>query len=522
LHGVEASKALEQLQAAPLPRHALMQRAGLSVARLAMAIAPHADRVWVACGPGNNGGDGLEAALHLKRFGKSVSVTWFGAEDRCPPDTQEAWRRARIAGVDIGSPDDLESMQSHAASATLCVDALLGIGSDLRSRPLGSALGQCMALLNQARDRHVPVLAVDIPTGLESDTGHVPALAVSASHTLSLLTLKPGLFTGMGRDQAGEIWFDDLTREGDAEINPSSTLAAKATAIAPCGLLTAPPAHTARLHATHKGSYGQVNLIGGANGMVGAALLAARAAQRIGAGKVFVGLLDDQGVPCDPSHPELMFRRPADLDLRQGCTVVGCGGGSTPQHAQWLARAASAAPQLVVDADGLNLLAADAQLQALVRARCSRQFDGLPWMTVLTPHPLEAARLLGINTAQVQQDRMSAACALADRYRAVLVLKGSGSIVAAPQTSSEPPHPNGSRAPVFINSTGDARLATAGSGDVLAGMLGGSLCVASANAVPLQLRVAQVVWLHGNLPQQAAQRQLGNTASGFLEAIQAI
>jgi hydroxyethylthiazole kinase-like uncharacterized protein yjeF len=263
------------------------------------------------------------------------------------------------------------------------------------------------------------------------------------------LTLKPGLFTAGGRDHAGTVWLDDLG------VDPAP---AAATAWLSGAGADARPAQ--RRHAQHKGSFGNVAVVGGAAGMSGAALLAARAAQAAGAGRVFVDLLDASAAApsVDLLRPELMLRRGwsnSAPDVLAASTVVcGCGGGDAVRRT--LPRLLSLSGRLVLDADALNALADDPALVALLRQRAERGRA-----TVLTPHPLEAARLLGCSTVDVQVDRLHAAQALADRFHAVTVLKGSGSVIGA---AGQTPR---------INSTGNAALATAGTGDVLAGWLGG-------------------------------------------------
>jgi hydroxyethylthiazole kinase-like uncharacterized protein yjeF len=221
-------------------------------------------------------------------------------------------------------------------------------------------------------------------------------------------------------------------------------------------LLGGPPQPHARLHASHKGSYGDVAVIGGAAGMAGAALLGASAALHGGAGRVFAALLDGAPMTFDPARPEVMLRRWDTLDLDRMHVACGCGGGDAVRAV--LPKVLSTAGSLVLDADALNALAADVQLQSLLQARGRR---GRP--TVLTPHPLEAARLLGSDTARVQSSRLRAAQEMAQRFGCVALLKGSGSVIAAAGRAST------------INPTGNARLATGGTGDVLAGMLAARL-----------------------------------------------
>jgi hydroxyethylthiazole kinase-like uncharacterized protein yjeF len=434
LYNVVATRKIEHLTQRTLPPHTLMQRAGLSVAQLALALAPHARCLWIACGPGNNGGDGLEAALHLQRWGKLPVVTWLGTPATAPTDAAASFQRAVEAGVTFADtpPPEYE----------LCIDALLGIGAQ---RVPEGRMAEWIKRMNASSS---PVLAVDVPTGLNADTGVAAPCSVNASHTLSLLTLKPGLFTAQGRDAAGLVWLDDLHA-----AHPASGQ----DACAPTAWLAGEPIAVARRHASHKGSYGDVAIIGGALGMTGAALLAACAAVHAGAGRVFVGLLDDGNhLSVDTQQPELMFRLVSTLDFSAMTVVCGCGGGDaihTP-----LFKVLSTTVSAVIDADAINSIAKDHQLQALLSARGS-----YAKATVLTPHPLEAARLLDTTGSEVQNNRLAAAQQLAQRFDCTVVLKGSGTVIAAPDQTP------------IINPTGNARLATAGTGDVLAGMIGARL-----------------------------------------------
>lgn len=426
LHGSAMTRLHEVAAASIAGPHQLMQRAGLAVARLALALAPHARQVWIACGPGNNGGDGLEAAVHLQRWGKQPIVRWIGDIRHMPPDAAASLKRARDAHVPF--TEQVPELAPH----DLAIDALLGLGS---TRPAQDAMADCIAALN---DTAAPVLAVDLPTGLSADTGLAAGPAVRAQHTLSLLTLKPGLFTGQGRDLSGAIWFDAL---------------AAGTAPPPSAWLAAPPPPRLRPHASHKGSFGDVAVVGGAPGMEGAALLAASAALHAGAGRVYIAPMATPSPASLADAPELMWRAPADLALDRLAVACGCGGGT--QVAAVLRRMLDEAAQLVLDADALNAIAADPVLQDLLRRRQRP--------TVLTPHPLEAARLLGCQTRDIQADRLEAARQLSLKFGAVALLKGSGTVVAAPDQTPA------------INPTGNGKLATAGAGDVLAGLIAARL-----------------------------------------------
>lgn len=419
-----ASRALEQAIAKQLSPHALMQRAGLAVAQLAIAMAPHSRHIWIPCGPGNNGGDGFEAARHLRLWGKQPVVTCLDPLAQPPADAMAARKYAQEAGVVFAD--------SPPQNYDLCIDALFGIG---QTRPFGEL---CKSWIQHLNSGSAPVLAVDVPSGLSADTGLASDVYVRANYTLSLLTLKPGLFTADGREACGDVWFNSLDAEQPAD---------------PCAYLIESHWAPVRAHNTHKGSYGDVVVVGGSSGMTGAALLAAHAALYGGAGRVYVGLLDGTDLPVDICQPELMFRAIHELDFANRTIVAGCGGGDAiPPHLPTILQQAS---QLVLDADALNAVAGDPSLRALLANRTAP--------TVLTPHPLEAARLLGLQTSAVQADRLAAAQAVADRYACTIVLKGSGTIVASPH---EVPR---------INGSGNARLASAGTGDVLAGLIGARL-----------------------------------------------
>ncbi len=499
LYDVAATRHIEYRAASGLPPHTLMQRAGLSVARLALALRPHARCIWVACGPGNNGGDGFEAAMHLHRLGKQVVVTWTGpGKNGLPPDAQASYERAVAAGVPVA----LEPPPAF----DFCIDALLGIGATAGSGKGRAGNDLIEKWLGRMQASLAAQLAVDVPTGLDADTGHSVAENLenrgdainyiahsprkycrSGLFTLCFLTLKPGLFTADGRDRAGEVWFDDLGVASSAEAAQGQ----------PCAWLlgadrTTPLQRSRALNACHKGSFGDVAVVGGestpGSHMAGAALLAARAALQAGAGRVFVALLGAAGggdssasMTVDPVQPELMFRSTESLDPQRQVIVCGCGGGEAVKTI--LAGVLSSATRLVLDADALNAVARDEHLQASLKARRARGYS-----TVMTPHPLEAARLLGLKTADIQGDRLRAASQLAERFQAVVVLKGSGTVITAPGRVS------------CINSSGNALLATAGTGDVLAGMVGAGL----ASGLSAFDAACSAVFAHGRLANEWA------------------
>lgn len=422
-----------------------MERAGLALARLVLAVTPHAHKIWVACGPGNNGGDGFEAAWHLKQWGKEPIVTCIASSGPAPADAAAARNKAMQAKVTFS-----EQVPEHYDA---CIDALFGIG------PLRSFDPHSAALVATINSGAAPVISVDLPSGLDADTGTSSAVCVKADFTLCLLTLKPGLFTAGGRDACGEIWFNALDVPEPAEA---------------CAQLNPLPPPSVRAHNTHKGTYGDVGVVGGAKGMTGAALLAATAALHGGAGRTYVTLLDPDHPHFDIHQPELMFRTLAQLPVDAMTIVAGCGGGASMQ--QHLPELIARAAHLVLDADALNAIAAQPEL--VQRVACRK-----PESTVLTPHPLEAARLLGCSSSQVQANRLGSAQSLADRFACTVVLKGSGTIIAAPRTLAR------------INTTGNARLATAGTGDVLAGLIGARLAAGGSSF----LASCEAVFRHGQV-----------------------
>lgn len=463
VYGREALRLLE----AQLQQHTttpLMQKAGLAAAQLAFALAPHAQRIWVAAGPGNNGGDGLEAALHLHQWGKAVTVTLWAEPHQLPADAHAAWLRARAAGVEI-TPDLPEAWLDSLSPLDLCIDALLGLGA---ARPLSSALQTAVQALNRSP---ALTLALDAPTGLNPESGQLLGTdsthVVCADHTLTFVAAKPGLFMGHGRDECGEIWLEDLGLATHGQDHP------------PQALLNASAPPRRHRHASHKGLQGDVAVIGGESmgpegfGMRGAALLAASAAVHAGAGRVILSLLSGQALESAPF--DLMQRDWRLLDLRQLNVVCGCGGGQSVRAA--LPEVLQQSAQLVLDADALNAVAQDDKLKDLLKQRGTTQ------PTVITPHPLEAARLLHIPTAQVQQDRLLAAQLLARLFDCTVVLKGSGSVIAAP---GETPR---------INTSGNGRLAVGGTGDVLAGLIGARMAQGASAFDAAQSAVAQ----HGQL-----------------------
>jgi hydroxyethylthiazole kinase-like uncharacterized protein yjeF len=311
-----------------------------------------------------------------------------------------------------------------------------------------------------------PVLALDVPSGLDADTGTVVGpngIAVVATHTITFLGDKPGLHTGDGCDHAGSVHVDRLQTDG----LHGETAQARLNGPALFSECLRP-----RRRNSHKGSFGDVAVLGGAHGMLGAAILAARAALYAGAGRVFAATVD-AGPGVDLVQPEIMFRDAAGFAFAGRTVVAGPGMGDSAGATRILAKVLAGSGPLLVDADALNLTAASPDLAARLAGH-----DG---PAVITPHPLEAARLLGVTAAIVQADRLENARELAQRLNAVVVLKGAGSVIARPDGE------------VAINTSGNPGLATGGSGDVLAGLCGTLL----AQGWPAWEAALGAVWMHG-------------------------
>ncbi len=414
----------------------LMQRAGHAAADLAMDICPdYGAAVLILAGPGNNGGDAFVVANLLRQRFFDTHLVFSGQTSALPRDAANAYRRF----IDAGGIT-LPAIPEHARWS-LIIDGLFGIGL---KREVTGAYGELIARANALAVRDgCPLLALDCPSGLDADTGKVRGATIRASHTISFIAGKPGLFTADGPDHCGEISIAAL------ELDAERIVPAEGRCI---GRELFSTHLNARPRNSHKGSHGNAGVLGGARSMVGAALLAARAALRLGSGRVYAGLLDEHAPTVDAQQPELMLRSPARL-LATELTVLACGPGMGVSHdaCVLLEKACQLDVPLLLDADALNLVAAEGELRVALATRSAP--------TLLTPHPAEAARLLDCGVAAVQDDRLAAALELAVRYNAFVALKGCGTLVAAPSGKW------------FVNTTGNPGLATAGSGDVLTGIV---------------------------------------------------
>lgn len=452
LYRVEQIRALEQ-QAQSSTTTSLMELAGAAAAEWVRTHFPANAPILCMAGQGNNGGDALVLARLLKQAGYPVTVVLLGEVAKLPADAAHA-HQAWIAAGGV-----CQAQLPTEGRWRLIVDGLFGIGL---ARPLEGLWRDAVLWINAQAS---PVLALDIPSGLHAETGAVLGAAVDAKWTITFIGNKPGLLTHDGPDHAGEVMLAPL-------VNMESHIGAAGYALSGHNVAQLLPA---RRKNSHKGTFGSVGVIGGAAGMVGAALLAGRAALKLGAGRVTLGLLDPDAPRVDMQQPELMLRAAEDLFYLDHITafVVGPGLGKSADAVHCLEMAISRPLPLVLDADALNLIAGKPELADKLARRDAP--------TALTPHPAEAARLLGMSTDEVQDDRINRAELLAHRFNCAVVLKGCGSVITRPQGE------------FCINTSGNPGLAGAGQGDVLAGIVAAMLAQGLDAFEALQM----AVYLHG-------------------------
>ncbi len=468
VYGVDQVRALDRraIEADGVPGYELMCRAGRAALRVVREFWPRASRLVVVCGSGNNAGDGYVLARLAARGGYAVRVLAVGDPGKLTGDASLAWRDCAAASVPI-APFTAQAGDGVMVdtAADVIVDALLGTGI---SRPLSEACARAVSWINAAG---CPVLALDVPSGLNADSGQVLGDVVRATVTITFVGLKAGLFLGAGPDVSGRLRFDGLG------VGPGAGPPLLRRLCTP--LIT--QALPARRRSAHKGDHGRLLLVGGGPGMPGAIRLAAEAALRSGAGRVTVATHPENRTAITAARPEIICHAvkatwpeaagPAEehdsggprtgaqqldaLIADADVVVLGPGLGTGAWSTAMFRHVVAAARPLVLDADGLNMLATHG----------AGGRSGL----VLTPHPGEAGRLLGVSSAQVQADRMSAVCELATRFTAVVVLKGACTLIAIPAAADG----SGSGAGVWVCDRGNPGMACAGMGDVLTGVIGG-------------------------------------------------
>ena len=458
------STALRAVEARAAERHGdgfeLMARAGQAAWREVLATWPQAQRIVVVCGPGNNGGDGYELCRYAHQSGRDARVLRIDAHRPRSALAQRASEAYREVGGRI------KAFSDGFGRAELIVDAVFGIGL---SRPPDAESAAVIEAINASG---LPVFALDVPSGADADTGSVPGVAVRATHTLQFIAPHAGLATGAAAGHAGSLALASLETEADLHGATPSATRLDATDLA--GWI--PP----RLRDAHKGDSGHVLCIGGDLGTGGAVMLAADAALRCGAGLVSVATQPAHVSASLTRRPEVMVQgiesRAAlpPMIERASVLAIGPGLGQGVWGSALYELALAASRPMVLDADALNLLARGART--------------LPPDTILTPHPGEAARLLGVSVAEVQGNRYAAARLLAEMFGCVVVLKGAGTVVAGP-----------GRVPCVV-AAGNPGMAVGGMGDLLTG----SIAALRAQGLPAFEAAACGALLHAVAGDDAA------------------
>ena len=464
LYTAQQTRALDRcaIEDHSLPGITLMSRAAQATFDSLIGTWPEPECVQVLCGTGNNGGDGFLVADLAHKRGIKTTVLQVGDADKIGGDALLARQQALANGVEI-----LPFEEGLVLSLGVVVDALLGTGLG------GDVRGAYVDAIDEINRAGAPVVAVDIPSGLCSDSGRVLGRAVRADLTVSFIGLKRGLFTLQAMDHTGELQFADLGVPAQVyQQVPAGTWRLELESL----LETLPP----RPATAHKGDYGTVLVVGGDHGMAGAAALAAEAALRCGAGLVRVATRPEHVAALVARVPEAMpLGVESGEDLQPlldaaSVLVVGPGLGQSPWAEYLLQAAVASGKPMVLDADGLNLLAA-----GKAQAR--------PGM-LITPHPGEAARLLGVSSSEVQADRFATCLRLQESTGAVTVLKGNGTIV-------------GGEGQLFLSDYGNPGMASGGMGDVLSGVIGSLL----AQGLEPTQAAALGVCLHGAAADIAAE-----------------
>jgi NAD(P)H-hydrate epimerase len=460
-----------------IPGAELMERAGSRAFQLLQTLWPAAKEILILCGSGNNGGDGYVVARLAKQAGIQARVLLLSDPAKVKGDALAMLRAWQEAGGEV------EPYEGLPKRCDLIVDALLGTGLE---REVSGRWAQAIEAVN----RHpAPVLAIDIPSGLNADSGRRMGCAIEAHATISFIGLKRGMFTGEGPDCCGRTYFDAL--ELPARIYARQILDTRRIDWSKLSSTLTP-----RRRSAHKGAFGHLLVIGGDLGFSGAARLAGEAAARSGAGLVSVATRPEHAALLNLGRPELMCRGVAEADeldsllKRAGVIALGPGLGRGAWGRSLFERAMASGLPLVIDADGLNLLAA-----------APAQRDD--W--ILTPHPGEAARLLDCTVEEIEADRFAAVERLQAVYGGIVVLKGAGSLI----------HSGGNR-PTALCSDGNPGMASGGSGDLLTGIIAALLAQGFATQEAAEIGVC----LHAAAGDQAARAgELGMLASDLLPEI---
>jgi hydroxyethylthiazole kinase-like uncharacterized protein yjeF len=468
-----------------IPGIVLMRRAGEATLQSLLVRWPDIQGISVICGAGNNAGDGYIIAGLAAMRGLATEVRWVVPPEKLKGDASKAWQWAIEQGVSVAAFTVQQTLLGQ-----VIVDALLGTGLN------GAVRESYQLAIDQINASGLPVVSVDIPSGINADTGSVMGSAVSADLTVTFIGLKRGLFTAEGKDHAGELNFSDLGV-------PASIYSGIEGAVEILDLEQLKSHLVPRRRNAHKGDFGHLLLVGGDLGMPGSIAMASAVAARAGAGLVSVATRPEHMAPLITNRPEAMVHGIesgqelesllADGGLRYQAMVIGPGLGQSAWSQQMLQAVLRCQGPLVVDADGLNLVAR--------MPPCRRD----NW--ILTPHPGEAARLLGVEVREVQGDRFGAVRALQEKFGGVALLKGAGTLIAADHEIALCPY-------------GNPGMASGGMGDVLTGVIGALI----AQGLPIFQAACLGACLHARAAdlQVASYGEVGLLATDLYEDIRAL
>ena len=487
---------MEKLQ---IPGLILMETAARSVVNQMMKSCRKGERVLVICGTGNNGGDGFAIARMLKIQGLSVRVYLTGEPSLLTGDARTNYEMLSAYQISVLTPNQASVLEKMIDQADWVVDAMFGTGLDREIRGLSD---QIIHYINKVhRKGHIKVIAVDIPSGIHGNTGQVLGCAVEADETVTFCRLKPGLVLFPGRDYAGKVTVSDIGI-------PDSIPPLKDAMLFMMEAADVPNLLPSRVSRSHKGLYGCLFSLSGSRAMTGAAILSGRSAYKMGTGLVDIAIPEEAASVIQVSLPEAIttpYREGAwepliEKAVRATAVLAGPGLSRLPYVGDMLRAVFAAVPTetpLILDADALNWLSQDQQLAEIIRKRNGN--------TILTPHLGEASRLLKISVAEIMKQPMKAVQALQEQYQSVAVLKDAMTMVCALEGQ------------IFFNNTGNNGMSTAGSGDVLAGMIAG-LC---AQGIPVFQAAYAGVYLHGAAGDLAKQKHgvYGMTASDIADHI---
>ncbi len=469
----------QAIEAQGLEGLSLMEAAGQAAFDLLNKLWPDAWRIVIVCGNGNNGGDGYVISRLAQQSDKNVVLLQVGDHENLQGDAKTCAEKSAQAEIkhEAFSVEKLKQ-------ADVIIDAILGTGLDRNINE------EYIDIVNAINKSSAPILAVDIPTGLNADTGSIMGAAIEAQATISFIGAKQGLLTGEGATHSGDVYFDDLEVPDEVyESVPVSCLR--------IDLLTQKPTLDTRKATGHKGQYGHTLIVGGDHGFAGAARMAAEAAARSGSGLVSLATRERHATHIAMSRPELMAhsveRSDTLLNLihRASVVAIGPGLGLDKWGQEMLGSVLETSLPLIVDADALNLIAQDPVQRE-------------NW--VLTPHPGEAARMLGCSVAEIQQDRFAAVTAIQQKYGGVIVLKGSGTLITSEKMG------------ISLCSQGNPGMASGGIGDVLTGVIAGLV----AQGLDLFSASQTGVSVHANAADMAAKSgQRGMLALDLMPEIRA-